>query len=384
MANQQKRHGEKRRCLRIAGLAQAASESARPHIPRSLVIPSQSREEGESDRGDSRVSLLGELLNRFPVNGKMGNYNLTGHLASELRHGAEVSLQVERELRFGNCVQQVCNTINLALALGIRTVKFPSLWWLPSGVFEFSDMRVINDRSISLDDTPQVIRGDFYDLRPLAPVHAWPHTAASILARLRLNRHFKSVDDPLGDDELVIHVRSGDITLKNGAHPGYGQPPLAFYRKVIAVRRWAAVHVVTENDLNPVTRMIVTYCEKISMTVTVVSGELAADLAFLLRARTLVVGRGTFGCAISAMSKNLRSVHMFESWFCPWGNPIVTINKWHDLGGVYRNEVLSGNWFNSERQRMLMLTYPKDQISSVPIEGSCGDSWRCSSPQPFY
>ncbi len=57
------------------------------------------------------------------------------------------------------------------------------------------------------------------------------------------------------DDQLLIHIRSGDI-FSTWVAPHYPQPPLAFYKLVIqrllAEKRIASIKMVFENRLNPV------------------------------------------------------------------------------------------------------------------------------------
>ena len=55
----------------------------------------------------------------------------------------------------------------------------------------------------------------------------------------------------IGDNDLVIHLRSGDIMV--GGNTEMIQPPLEFYKKVIESNKWDKIYVITEREpLNPI------------------------------------------------------------------------------------------------------------------------------------
>lgn len=60
----------------------------------------------------------------------------------------------------------------------------------------------------------------------------------------------------LGDKDLLIHLRSGDIMV--GGNPEMIQPPLEFYEKVIESGSWNDIYVITERDpMNPLFPILV-------------------------------------------------------------------------------------------------------------------------------
>jgi len=53
-----------------------------------------------------------------------------------------------------------------------------------------------------------------------------------------------------GENEITIHIRSGDLWAKNRPDPpNEGQRPLpfSFYHQILTERKWSAVHIVTED-----------------------------------------------------------------------------------------------------------------------------------------
>jgi hypothetical protein len=54
----------------------------------------------------------------------------------------------------------------------------------------------------------------------------------------------------LSDNDVVIHIRSGDIFCTD-IHPLFWQPPLSFYVNLINTHKFDNIHLVSENKLNP-------------------------------------------------------------------------------------------------------------------------------------
>lgn len=112
-----------------------------------------------------------------------------------------------------------------------------------------------------------------------------------------------------GEDTLVAHVRSGDI-FTTAIHPQYWQPPLGYYQ--FAARVYRRIVVCAQSGHNPVARALHNWCRETrgaNNCLLRIDQPLAADVAFLMAAHNLVVGRGSFGVAIYALSARLRRVY---------------------------------------------------------------------------
>lgn len=55
----------------------------------------------------------------------------------------------------------------------------------------------------------------------------------------------------LPENDIVIHIRSGDIFSSN-PHPGYIPPPLSYYTKEIDKCKYKKIHIICEDTKNPV------------------------------------------------------------------------------------------------------------------------------------
>lgn len=165
----------------------------------------------------------------------------------------------------------------------------------------------------------------------------------------------------LGENDLVIHLRSGDIFVQK-PHRRYGQPPLAFYKKIIELQSWNSISIVFENKLNVVIEPLIDFSMSVCNDVRQISSDIKSDIEYLLRAKVLIASRGTFCKAIVALSKNISEVYYFENFFNTGGNPHVNCIKVFDEQGLYLSEVLSCNWQNTDFQRNLMLNYPTSAL----------------------
>lgn len=110
------------------------------------------------------------------------------------------------------------------------------------------------------------------------------------------------------DDTLVVHIRSGDI-FRAIVHKKYWQPPLGYYQ--FAARSFRKIAICTQNLANPVAAALYTYCEQTrgnTNCLLLVHRSLQDDVAFLIRARNLAIGYGSFGVAIWALSNSMQNL----------------------------------------------------------------------------
>ena len=173
------------------------------------------------------------------------------------------------------------------------------------------------------------------------------------------------LEEELTANDLVVHVRSGDIYFREGVGD-WGQPPVAYYEKIIREEPWSRVFVVCEDNESPVLRPITALCESLGIQHFFQSGTLAEDLALLARATNLVVGRGTFAPAVVLLNMALEKVFFFEDRFdSKFVDPSIELVCVVDEQGAYRESVLQGRWVNSEEQRALMVSYPMSALAFV-------------------
>ena len=182
-----------------------------------------------------------------------------------------------------------------------------------------------------------------------------------------------------GNRDLYIHIRSGDLFRKEAPHFQYGQPPLSFYKKVLAYQKWERVFLVYEDQTNPVIAALEESLRLLGMPWKAQSGDLRSDIEFLCRAKNLVVGRGTFIYPVLCVSPNIQRVFFFEEepTYCfddnqriMWGldKSSIEFTTVRDVTGIYRADILT-RWTNSEEQRELMLTYDEKNLEVQEAQG---------------
>jgi hypothetical protein len=122
-----------------------------------------------------------------------------------------------------------------------------------------------------------------------------------ILPNLKVNH--SQVNNPLPDDVLVIHIRSGDVYSPN-THPAYVQNPLAFYLELFN-RFNGNVIFMAEDDKNPIVKY---FAHQLKADIRI--HWLEDTYTMLLRAKNLATsGIGTFALGAAFCSKNLKNLY---------------------------------------------------------------------------
>jgi hypothetical protein len=265
--------------------------------------------------------------------------------------------------RFANSLLQLTHACMVGRSLGVNRLHIPGFWYLREGIHSSSNgLEIRNTTQLDLDADALVLAGSFLKMKALKPLCRRGVNPRKMLRSLRplINLDLNATADQKGD--LVIHIRSGDIFIN--PHPCYGQPPLAFYQKIVRSKPWNMVRVVFEDRRNPVITPLLDWLPHHCGQVEVVSGSLKDDLEVLLRARAIVCGRGTFIRGISALSRNLKKVYYWhDESFNTWGNRKLKVFRVVDGTGTYAKAICQGNWQNTAEQQQLMVTYPDEGLS---------------------
>jgi hypothetical protein len=267
--------------------------------------------------------------------------------------------------RFANSMMQLCHALLAAQSLGAEPLYIPNFWYLKPGRHRTQmGIEIINHQGkpdLTAEDL--VLSGNFLRMAALKRLH--PRRRPRNHQLVRQVRHILNLDinaPAHGKKDLLIYIRSGDVFSNPTPHPSYGQPPLAFYQRVMRLRRWETVRVVYEDPGNPVIEALLAWLPNHCQQVIPVSGDLEDDLNVLLRTRHLVSGRGTFCGSVSCLSRRLRTVYSFDRPFNSWGNRKVKAVTLVDSRGDYSSMIMQGNWANTPQQRRLMINYPIEAL----------------------
>lgn len=195
-----------------------------------------------------------------------------------------------------------------------------------------------------------------------------PTSRSSHQVRDTLRQRILEQLEPLSTEPprtLTVYLRSGDVFCEE-PEPHYGQPPWAFFERVLEFRSWTKVVVVSEDRLNPVHALIIEWCRKNEVTVEETGASLGEAIRVIMSASNLTSANGTFIPSLLFLSEGNKDVFCFQDSV----NPLLerkglTIWCVRDVEGGYIQSVMSRNWSNSPSQRKLMVEYPKAFLSEV-------------------
>jgi hypothetical protein len=272
--------------------------------------------------------------------------------------------------RLGNSVIQVLNAFTLAKKLGAKIVLFHRF-------------DLINNATLSLGAGVSLERTSLVGKRSrVRPLLIWrtaamrgteildkPCSPEAATARAALSEGFAKAQSGRQEppDTLTVHIRSGDV-FWSSPHPGYGQPPLAFYTQVISHRSWKSVAVISEDLGNPVSDAVTRWCENEGIQVTQQCLDLPGTIELLASAHAIAAGRGTFVPALVYLFPRERELYLFEPSHEPLlCDPSVTLYEVTDSEGHYVEQILSKNWHNNQAQRTMMLEYAVSSLSEVKV-----------------
>ncbi|MHA7775268.1 hypothetical protein [Roseibium sp. M-1] len=284
------------------------------------------------------------------------------------RHGKEqkriCALSVIGYGRFGNNLLQIANALLLAKLLDLRFVQLPKLSWIPiEQPVEYDDLTLL-PYDWDLSKIGPSLKSDFFS-GPRFDVLSCGHSMRSSVLRQYI-KPLLTFPTKFGefDDQLVIHIRSGDI-FSASPHPGYVQPPLAFYRRLIQAelehRASLKLYVVFEDRRNPCVSGLERYALEIGVPLTMQSGSFHDDIGTLLSATKLAFGHGTMGLGVCLLSCDIDSVDVFGDSGFAYRNlsQIKRVTVWNALPDDY---IAVGSWKNTDEQRNQMMNYPDEAI----------------------
>jgi hypothetical protein len=287
--------------------------------------------------------------------------------------GSLVGLAPFENGAFGNCLVQYIITIAVAKALNLKYIALPKAD--RSKVIFLRERFTCDGITFIPSDEPlppdgYFLSGLYFDptqfdalIGPRSP----PDSRAIVRDVVRpLFNGLPAVIPGKPDDQLLIHIRSGDI-FSTWVDPHYPQPPFAFYRMVIdrllGEKRIRSVKLVFENRLNPVIAEVEAYAHQRGLPVEIQSESLVADVTALVNGRYLVFGLGTFGPAICHLSDRVEQVFYFASNWPQGFQAIPTIGKVVEVRDVENRYIKVGAWQNTEDQRRMMVTYPAQALA---------------------
>ena len=162
--------------------------------------------------------------------------------------------------------------------------------------------------------------------------------------------------DPIGDDTIVMHLRSGDNYHRIFDPPtNYIPNPLVFYLELIDA--YDKCILITEPDKeNPIVHEL----EKIDK-VQIQSNSVARDFATLMSAENVALsGVGTFAMAAALCSTNIKNLYTTDLLLTEHLNYTMLYNTNVEVNVMELDNylpVFPCSWKNTEEQRKFILEY---------------------------
>jgi hypothetical protein len=108
----------------------------------------------------------------------------------------------------------------------------------------------------------------------------------------------------LDAEDLVIHIRSGDIFDKD-PHPGYIMPPLSYYLDIIRINTFKNIYLLAEDRKNPCINALL----ELYPTIQFELQPLEKDVRLILGAVNIVASYGTMIDSLLLFSNNIKRVY---------------------------------------------------------------------------
>lgn len=239
--------------------------------------------------------------------------------------------------RLGNFIMCVINAIYIALHNNYN-VSIP-----PHSLFKTSYI-VLNDQITKDHPLLEDKYGYFY--RNLIDCDPNIFQANHDKVKHILQSIFKiKMRDDIHENDLVIHIRSGDIFSEKNPHKEYIQPPLWYYVNIIEKNVFHDIYLIAEDNLNPVIPQLIKMYPKIVFKIQ----SLEDDIRLILGATNIVSGHGSFIPSLLQLQTKCKNLYSPKPFFLDKINVIVVDMK------DYYEEIKE--WKNTPDQHALMLNY---------------------------
>ena len=153
----------------------------------------------------------------------------------------------------------------------------------------------------------------------------------------------------INDNDLTIHIRSGDVYSKH-PHPGWIQPPLSFYINIIESNNWENIFIISEDNKSPVLKPLLNKYKKIIFEIR----DLKKDIYYILNSKNVCFGLGSFIPSLLLFNNNIKKIYYPEYCHRFLIDLIDYENKY-----TYKldNYIKKGEWKNTSKQRNIIINY---------------------------
>ena len=269
---------------------------------------------------------------------------------------------------FSNTLIALINTIALAKILNISEIYIIKSYLTLSLNLDKLNIQNLEIKTCDLDlnDNKNFISGNFFSHFNFINLHnpKFSKERLNYASQILNNYALKELGR---NNELVIHIRSGDIFNERIAHRKYGQPPLSYYKLCIKHFNPKSIRLIFEEYSNPVINLLIKYIYTLGCKLEIDNdNSLKKDISILLRSENIICGNGTFVPGILLGSKMINNLYLFEpsdNFKIYWSlQRVKNMFKVVDINGFYKKAILNNNWKASKSQLSLMKNYPSSNL----------------------
>ena len=256
--------------------------------------------------------------------------------------------------RLGNNIRQLVNAIQVAIYYDYNIRIIPH--WAINTTYI-----IIND-SIKKDDhynTNIISNGngrwaDFFYSDRITNIESNLFTMNIDKTISILKSIFKiNTNNSLNDNDLLIHIRSGDIFSVKPNSKVYIMPPLSYYKKIIDEGEFENIYIIAENKGNPVIDKLLDLYPKINFK----KNSLENDIKLLLGSKNVVESFGTFTNSLLLLSDNIQNI--YKPSYQDKSKLLLSEKKKCNIYEYDLNEYhkILSPWKNSKEQIEILLNY---------------------------
>jgi len=254
-----------------------------------------------------------------------------------------MNIQIITGGRFGNLIIRLKNAIQIALFYNYNII-------LPPNKYTNTNYIIINN-NINLSNKKITDTHNFYYNKKIKNIDL-------TLFEMNKEKTFKILKDCitikrkyiLGENDLLIHMRSGDIFASN-PHRKYIMPPLSYYVNIINNNNFDNIYLVAEDRKNPCINKLLNLYPKICFKIN----SLNKDMKIILSATNVVMSYGTFIPSLLLFSNKIKNLYKPS---------YVNIDAYnfYDSIEIYNTELREYYkklfpWKNLDKQIKIMLKY---------------------------
>ena len=183
---------------------------------------------------------------------------------------------------------------------------------------------VIFNKNIKLNEKPDITSVKYQHFFRRKNTKNHKNAFNNINKKIILNKlnnifkfNYKNID--LGNNSLLIHIRSGDAFDISNYAPRYVMPPISYYKNIINNNNYKNINIISEDTKNPCINELIKLYPNIKFKLK----SLEEDINLILNVENIIISNSTMIPSIVLFSKKIKKIYM-PSYI---NNLIIEYNK---------------------------------------------------------